>query len=129
MLSLIPKGARVCFTLWGRKGTEDVALGWVNLQLIDYKHELRTGLVSLSLWPNEQANPIGTCIANGSPNAPMLYIEFDTYSLPVVYPTEPLKEYTDNTPTHRSMTISVKASKMLGVNENVNTIDKIAATG
>jgi hypothetical protein len=37
----------------------DFPLGWVSTQLFDYKHELRTGLIGLNLWPDDKANPIG----------------------------------------------------------------------
>jgi hypothetical protein len=54
--------------LWGKLAKKDeqnrseLPLGWVNLQLIDYKHELRTGLISLNMWPNEKANVIGNAV-------------------------------------------------------------------
>ncbi len=87
------QATRICFTFWGKTNNneEDVALGWVNCQLTDYKHELKTGLVALGMWPGEKANPIGTCIANNGSNTGVLYVEFDTYSLPVVFLTEPMK--------------------------------------
>jgi hypothetical protein len=85
-LSNVPRGARLCFTLYG--GSE--ALGWVNMQLFDYEHCLVSGLQSLPLWPseaNQPANPIGTCVPNLMPQVPTLHVCFDAYALPVVYPT------------------------------------------
>jgi hypothetical protein len=107
----LPRESRLCFTLycrpmksddvtaWESDITElqekDTALGWVNTNVFDYKHELRTGMQSFSLWPDGAANPIGTCVQNiASPNATQLFIEMDTFPLPVVFPTEPLNPTT-----------------------------------
>eukprot|EP01125_Pyxidicula_operculata_P015695 TRINITY_DN5353_c0_g2_i4.p1 TRINITY_DN5353_c0_g2~~TRINITY_DN5353_c0_g2_i4.p1 ORF type:complete len:672 (-),score=156.65 TRINITY_DN5353_c0_g2_i4:251-2266(-) len=89
----IPRDSRISFTLWaGRKQEivpeKDLPLAWVNFQLFDYKHELRTGVQSLNMWIDGEANPIGTCVQNSDNNSPVLFIELDTYKLPVVYPTE-----------------------------------------
>jgi hypothetical protein len=70
----IPRAARVCITLYGQytkkeDEKQDVPLGWINVQLIDYKHQLRTGLMSLPMWPDEEANVIGTCVANNTINS------------------------------------------------------------
>jgi hypothetical protein len=78
------------------KAMKEKYLGWVNCALFDYKHELRSGLMSLNLWPDEKANPIGTCVANHQGNAATLYIEFDAYALPVVFPNSPPKRNTPN---------------------------------
>jgi hypothetical protein len=51
--------------------------------------------MTLNLWHNEEANPIGTCGSNTSAEMP-LFVEFDQYALPVVFPTEPL--FTDRVP-------------------------------
>jgi hypothetical protein len=37
----------------------DTAIGWVACPLFDYKHQFRSGLTSLGLWPDDKANPIG----------------------------------------------------------------------
>ncbi len=56
--------------------------------LFEYKHELKTGVQTLGMWPDAAANPIGTCVSNtGGPMA--LVVEFESYPLPVVFPTEP----------------------------------------
>jgi hypothetical protein len=89
------------------------------------------------MWPNERANPIGTCIANNNSNAGVLYVEFDSYTLPVVYPTEPMKgkevlnnllilDILDIFNRKSVMIMSAKASKIFGVaSDNHTTIDKI----
>jgi hypothetical protein len=130
--------------LWGRPAgkdddEKDVPLGWVNLPLFDYKHQLRSGLLSLNLWPNEKANPIGTCIPNSSGNAACLFVEFDSYSLPLVFPTEDPKgkylnyalltkslEPMEFNATGRRNTISAKANKLIGIqSDNFAQIDRI----
>eukprot|EP01113_Clastostelium_recurvatum_P028422 TRINITY_DN3438_c0_g1_i4.p1 TRINITY_DN3438_c0_g1~~TRINITY_DN3438_c0_g1_i4.p1 ORF type:complete len:1453 (-),score=442.67 TRINITY_DN3438_c0_g1_i4:115-3945(-) len=102
----LPRATRVCFTLYGKVGKvksdkekekdkdkdedeeTDKPLAWVNCQLIDYKHELKTGIVSLGMWPDAAANPIGTCVCNSAAGVSTLFIEFDRYTLPVTFPTE-----------------------------------------
>ncbi len=88
-LSNLPRAARLCLTVWATRGTARAPIGWVNVQLFDYQHELRTGRLSLPLWFNEEANPIGTCVSN-SASMTLLYLELDAYDLPVVFPTESL---------------------------------------
>ncbi|KAL6059622.1 Phosphatidylinositol 4,5-bisphosphate 3-kinase catalytic subunit gamma isoform [Balamuthia mandrillaris] len=106
----VPREARLCFTLYGRPmKTEkvsgwnnkveaveksDIALGWVNMTVFDYKHEMRRGLNALSMWPDRKANPIGTCVQNIGPNsntATQIFVEMSSYPLPVVFPTEPMQ--------------------------------------
>jgi len=89
----VPRAARICFTLLATKGHErinekkDVAVAWVNCQLFDFKHELRQGLLSLNMWADEAANPIGTCVQNSVLNASHLVVRLDEHQLPVVFPT------------------------------------------
>jgi phosphatidylinositol-4,5-bisphosphate 3-kinase len=88
----LPRAARVCFTLYARppkgEGSRDVPIGWVNCQLFNFKHELRTGIISLNMYRDDKANPIGTCVPNAISNAATLFVEFDSYKLPVVFPTD-----------------------------------------
>eukprot|EP01117_Protostelium_nocturnum_P006783 TRINITY_DN2436_c0_g1_i2.p1 TRINITY_DN2436_c0_g1~~TRINITY_DN2436_c0_g1_i2.p1 ORF type:complete len:1251 (+),score=411.48 TRINITY_DN2436_c0_g1_i2:224-3976(+) len=95
----IPRAARLCFTIWATKEEnggnkeKDIPLAWVNCQLIDYKHELRQGKMTLNMWPEDRANPIGTCVGNNADiNAATLIIELNTYQLPVVFPTAQRRE-------------------------------------
>src|SRR3990167_460736 len=106
----IPRACRICFTLYAttRSGTskppnrryttkenkemmKDIPIAWVNCLLISYNHELRTGRVSLRMWRDEKANPIGTCVQNSQAVAPVLHLQFDEYQLPVVFPTKDAK--------------------------------------
>eukprot|EP01132_Coremiostelium_polycephalum_P002582 gene2582-3199_t len=70
---------------------KDFPIGWVNLTLCDYKFELRNGPIQLSLWPDDVANPLGTCTCNPSLSAVSLHLEFEEFSLPVVFPSRNLK--------------------------------------
>jgi hypothetical protein len=84
----IPRATRVCLSMCAIhpvNGSE-IPLGWVNFTLIDYKNQLRTGVMSLNLWPGEKANPIGTCVPNyKSKNPTRLIIELYRFPLPVQY--------------------------------------------
>jgi phosphatidylinositol-4,5-bisphosphate 3-kinase len=84
----IPRATRVCFTLYEKKDGVDTALAWVSCMLFDYKHELKTGVHTLGMWPDAAANPIGTCFSNPASSI-VLFVEFESYPLPVVFPTEP----------------------------------------
>ena len=91
----IPRGTRICFTLFATtksgpitKTKKDIPIGWVNCQLISYNQNLKTGVQSLNMWRDEKANPIGTCVQNSVLNASSLFVEFDSYQLPVVFPTK-----------------------------------------
>jgi len=91
----LPRAVRVCFTAWISKKPvrtefQDIPLAWVNMTLFDYKHELRTGAQCFKMWPDDKANPIGTTVSFDGKNPTILYVELDTYQLPVVFPTEPV---------------------------------------
>lgn len=85
----------MCFTLYERKDGVDTALAWVNCMLFDYKHELKTGVHTLGMWPDAPANPIGTCVSNPA-SSTVLFVEFESYPLPVVFPTEAYTKGTVN---------------------------------
>ena len=91
----IPRATRLCMTLFAttKSGAitnikKDIPIGWVNSLLFSHNHELKTGIHSLNLWFDEKANPIGSCVQNSSKNSSPLFIEFDSYQLPVVFPTK-----------------------------------------
>jgi phosphatidylinositol-4,5-bisphosphate 3-kinase len=69
--------------------------------LFDYKHELKTGVHTLGMWPDAAANPIGTCVCN-SGGSVVLFVEFESYPLPVVFPTEPNKNNAEYHPAASS---------------------------
>eukprot|EP01114_Cavostelium_apophysatum_P016118 TRINITY_DN4532_c0_g2_i2.p1 TRINITY_DN4532_c0_g2~~TRINITY_DN4532_c0_g2_i2.p1 ORF type:complete len:1434 (+),score=438.70 TRINITY_DN4532_c0_g2_i2:87-4388(+) len=136
----LPRASRICFSLFAKttskKEDVEVPLGWVGCQLVDYKHELRTGLMSLNMWPDGPANPIGTCVSNASSSAPTLFIEFETFAMPVVFPTEPLNSSelpvetgSDFEFTVRKPTISAKAKNLMGIQQDAaSAVDKLAST-
>ena len=66
----------------------DIPLAWVNCQLIQHNHELKTGKITLRMWPDGQANPIGTCVPNFDVLSPLIHLQFDEYQLPVIFPTK-----------------------------------------
>eukprot|EP01118_Nematostelium_gracile_P005680 TRINITY_DN1805_c0_g1_i3.p1 TRINITY_DN1805_c0_g1~~TRINITY_DN1805_c0_g1_i3.p1 ORF type:complete len:787 (-),score=181.35 TRINITY_DN1805_c0_g1_i3:43-2256(-) len=125
----IPRATRICFTLYSqtKQGKADEPLAWVALQLFDFKHELRTGLISREMWPNERANPIGTCNENTAANGPVLFLELDSYPLPVVFPTEPAKDSGVVNPLWQSQTVSTQSMKVMKIigNENISHIDQL----
>jgi hypothetical protein len=106
----MPIAARLCVTLFvrpfrrdetllqspnashdevSRIATKDTPLGWVNIQLVDFDRQLKKGVVSLNMWPNDRANPIAPAVNNvGSEDALSLTVEFGAFALPVVYPTD-----------------------------------------
>jgi hypothetical protein len=106
----IPRGSRMCFTLYRRqldntvsaeavfteKGKfnerTDVPLGWVNFQFIDHKDQLRQGLCSFKLWLGKP-NPIGTSVENvavkDKERATTLHVEFQMHRTAVYFPPPP----------------------------------------
>jgi hypothetical protein len=62
MLRVCVQATRLCVTLFVRDGRSNTRpIGWVNCQLFDYRDRMLTGPLSLCMWPNGPANPIGTC--------------------------------------------------------------------
>lgn len=77
------KSARVCITLWGqsKKGTT-FPIGWVAVNLVNFKGIFMNSSMLLRLWRDEVANPIGICgeKLNPSPDFDVLIrIEFTTF--------------------------------------------------
>jgi phosphatidylinositol-4,5-bisphosphate 3-kinase len=96
----LPRATRICFTLWASSSRkESHPIAWVNCQLFDYKHELRTGIISLNMWPDNKANPIGTCVQSPDTTTPMLFLQFERYATPVVFPTQRWQSETYPVPT------------------------------
>jgi phosphatidylinositol-4,5-bisphosphate 3-kinase len=77
----LPKGCRLCLTLYLKSKKELKAVGGLAVQLFDWMGQLRSGSKIVSLWPGAP-NKIGVCSANES---------FDSigtvfFSLPVYLP-------------------------------------------
>ncbi|MDP2437615.1 MAG: hypothetical protein Q8P67_17880 [archaeon] len=71
----IPPGTRLCVTVFQKRARvdesklpqleiSDVPLGWMARQVINPLSIFRHGEETCHLWPNERANPIGTCADN-----------------------------------------------------------------
>jgi phosphatidylinositol-4,5-bisphosphate 3-kinase len=94
----IPRETRLCITVYGRwnsrrkmefdKVNDVYPLGWVNVLLMDYKGYLKTGLTKVALWPNERANPIGTCVSLQNSAEVHIYLRFPNFPHPVIFPTQ-----------------------------------------
>uniref|UniRef100_A0A7S0JDC0 phosphatidylinositol 3-kinase n=1 Tax=Calcidiscus leptoporus TaxID=127549 RepID=A0A7S0JDC0_9EUKA len=90
----LPRAARVCYTLvgrphLGRRELDEIALGWVSMQLIGHDEQLVQGVTSLRLWADEEANPIGANMENVSfygAEPPVLFVQYDSYQRPVAMP-------------------------------------------
>lgn len=101
MLCDLPRATQLCFTLCYRTSSNDpdgIPIAWVNRPIFGYDHELLTGNVTLSMWraKKEQferlgdVNPRGTARPNymaAQEGLPNLYLQFDSFALPVVFPT------------------------------------------
>ncbi|PIK56433.1 hypothetical protein BSL78_06677 [Apostichopus japonicus] len=93
-ISQLPREARLCFTLYGTASNppEKVCLGWVVVPLFNYQSVLTSGTHLLGLWPNGNANPIGTCASNLlSMDSVILQVDFLRFKDELVFPSiEPM---------------------------------------
>lgn len=110
LLCDLPRATQLCFSIWIRSCDSSAsqlgnAIAWANKPIFDFDHELVTGHVALSTWPSQKhqferyeahpnkyppLNPRGTSRPNYSCQAqalPFLYLQFEEYQLPVVFPT------------------------------------------
>lgn len=100
-LADLPRATQLCFTLSYRTSSSDLEgtpVAWCNMPVFGYNHELATGQQRLSMWKASRdqferlghVNPRGSARPNymstqeGMPN---LFVQFDSYALPVVFPT------------------------------------------
>ncbi|XP_071493247.1 phosphatidylinositol 4-phosphate 3-kinase C2 domain-containing subunit beta-like [Diadema antillarum] len=94
-ISRLPREARICLSLCGvdMNSGEKTVLGWVAVPLFNFRSVLLTGSQLLGLWPENQANPIGTCASNLlSPTSAILQVDFSTFKHIVIFPPiEPKK--------------------------------------
>lgn len=60
----------------------NIALGWVAVNLIDFKRRFVNSQMTLRLWPNEKANPIGISGGKLEPakHDIIIKIEFTTFA-------------------------------------------------
>eukprot|EP01088_Endostelium_zonatum_P015669 TRINITY_DN3956_c0_g1_i1.p1 TRINITY_DN3956_c0_g1~~TRINITY_DN3956_c0_g1_i1.p1 ORF type:complete len:1236 (-),score=318.64 TRINITY_DN3956_c0_g1_i1:189-3761(-) len=70
---------------------KDSPIGWVNLCLFDYRHELLCGTHEMKTWKDgERGSAMGTIIQNVNDinNPASIVVEFTSFDRPVVFPTE-----------------------------------------
>ena len=85
----IPEDARICLTLYQKKDSTNIPVCNINICLFDFKDHFRTGKVSLKMWLDEEANPIGTCMENvraENGKVPKIHISFHSYPMNVAFP-------------------------------------------
>lgn len=91
----LPRESRLCLTLYGIPPTSKgntlnssrTPLGWVAVPLFDFKGVLVSGTQLLGLWPDDTANPVGTCTSNLlHPSSVILQVEFERYLADIVFP-------------------------------------------
>lgn len=91
----LPHESRLCLTLYGVPPTSKgnslnasrTPLGWVAVPLFDFKGVLVSGTHLLGLWPDDTANPVGTCTSNLlHPSSVILQVEFERYLADIVFP-------------------------------------------
>eukprot|EP01028_Stygiella_incarcerata_P003635 TRINITY_DN1752_c0_g1_i3.p1 TRINITY_DN1752_c0_g1~~TRINITY_DN1752_c0_g1_i3.p1 ORF type:complete len:1283 (+),score=378.55 TRINITY_DN1752_c0_g1_i3:445-3849(+) len=110
----IPDNSRMCLTVWvvkknreksffkivsqstgdlikGKENPHLGPLGWVNVQLIDFKGVLVSGHQNMRLWGDGgAANPIGTCVeASQKSGVGTLSIQFESFDESIVFPQMP----------------------------------------
>eukprot|EP01133_Synstelium_polycarpum_P007425 gene7425-8686_t len=86
----IPRATRLRFTLFAVTDRSRVAIGWVEMQLIDYRGQLQSGVISLVLWPGDR-----TSNSDFKPMCPSLVIELLQFPFPVLFPKPELMEKTE----------------------------------
>ena len=92
----LPRESRLCLSLYGHVPTaKDNAttlvrrtlLGWVAIQLFNFRGVLVSGTHLLGLWPESHANPVGSCASNLlHPASVLLQLEFEQYLAEIVFP-------------------------------------------
>lgn len=91
----LPRESRLCLTLYGfspvAKGNSSnpvrTPLGWVAVPLFNFKGLLVSGTQLLGLWPEDTANPVGSCTSNLlHPSSVILQVEFERYLADIVFP-------------------------------------------
>ncbi|CAH0701993.1 unnamed protein product [Spodoptera exigua] len=122
-VSNIPRMARICFGVYEisktkskKKGKEVInRLTWANTMVFDYKEQLRTDGVTLSMWTHVAddtqgddlvLHPLGTVVSNPiagfRESCAALQVKFSNYDCqyPVLFPKEEtVREYSENIET------------------------------
>ncbi|KAF2073262.1 hypothetical protein CYY_005424 [Polysphondylium violaceum] len=87
----LPRATRLCFTVYAQTSEKNrVSVGWADLQLIDYRNQLLSGVNSLILWPGDRVDT-----PDFSVQSPSLVIEFCQFPFPVIFPKPEMMERTE----------------------------------
>ncbi|GAM28626.1 hypothetical protein SAMD00019534_118020 [Acytostelium subglobosum LB1] len=118
-ISMIPKGARICFSLNAKYKDQHMHLGWVGHRLYDSINIFNTSTpYSMLLW-HGKVNPIGTCVDNLQSKYQAVIIAFEFYDyvspLNIHYPNLLTLE-----PTDTSALVTVTPDQ----EERINVINK-----
>ncbi|KYQ89458.1 phosphatidylinositol 3-kinase [Tieghemostelium lacteum] len=91
LMSDIPRATKLSFTVYAQTDQKNrVSIGWVDLQLIDYRGQLLSGVISLNLWPGSR-----TSTPDFSVQTPSLVIEFVQFPFPVQFPKPEMMQKTE----------------------------------
>ena len=91
----LPRESKLCLTLYGlspasKNGTMSptkTPLGWTAVQLFDFNGVLVSGSQLFGLWPNQAANPLGTCTSNLiDKRSAILQIDFTRHLSDIMFP-------------------------------------------
>ena len=97
----LPRESKLCLTLYGlapptKNGTiasSRTPLGWTAVQLFDFNGALVSGSQLFGLWPNQAANPLGTCTSNLiDKRSAILQIDFASHPSDIVFPALKIPE-------------------------------------
>ncbi len=97
----LPRESKLCLTLYGlspatKNGTTPptrIPLGWTAVQLFDFNGLLVSGSQLFGLWPNQAANPLGTCTSNLiDKRSAILQVDFTRHLSDIVFPALKIPE-------------------------------------
>ena len=100
-LRKLPRESKLCLTLYGlspppKNGTTAslrTSLGWTAVQLFDFNGLLVSGSQLFGLWPNQAANPLGTCTSNLiDKRSAILQVDFAHHLSDIVFPALKIPE-------------------------------------
>eukprot|EP01094_Clydonella_sp_ATCC50884_P017221 TRINITY_DN2958_c0_g2_i1.p1 TRINITY_DN2958_c0_g2~~TRINITY_DN2958_c0_g2_i1.p1 ORF type:complete len:1042 (-),score=355.45 TRINITY_DN2958_c0_g2_i1:555-3641(-) len=117
----IPEQTRLCITVWGRRDKKEVPLANVNCCLFDFKNHLRSGPLSLNMWLDGKANPIGTCAQNlrrtSSGRPTRIHLSFQSFPDPVVFPNIPAAHSCADPPMRPDDQERARLEKLIGMDQ------------
>eukprot|EP01130_Rhizamoeba_saxonica_P012642 TRINITY_DN5362_c0_g2_i1.p1 TRINITY_DN5362_c0_g2~~TRINITY_DN5362_c0_g2_i1.p1 ORF type:complete len:1067 (-),score=251.23 TRINITY_DN5362_c0_g2_i1:70-3270(-) len=108
----LPRETKVNAKVWyqANKKREPICIGWTNLMLFDFKHEMAQGVVTRNLWDcyipeskigdSATAGPLDTVAQPYDNDCSNIFLEFEEFARPVVFPTGPFppREFEEPSP-------------------------------